>query len=85
MRSDLLAALNEERAGRRACVLVTNLTAGEQRLVRASDLAADPLAEILAEQMRLGKSALVEVDSAQIFLTVQVPPVSLIVIGAVHI
>lgn len=85
MRSDLLAALNEERAGRRACVLVTNLTTGEQRLVRASQLTADPLAEILAEQVRLGKSALVEIDGAPIFLTVQVPPVRLIVIGAVHI
>jgi xanthine dehydrogenase accessory factor len=85
MRSDLLAALNEERAGRRACVLVTNLATGEHRLVRASELTADPLAEILAEQVRLAKSALVEIDGAPIFLTVQVPPVRLIVIGAVHI
>jgi xanthine dehydrogenase accessory factor len=85
MRSDLLAALNEERAGRRVCVLVTNLTTGEQKLVRAVEFAADPLAELLAEQVRLGKSAAVEIDGAQIFLTVQVPPVRLIVIGAVHI
>jgi xanthine dehydrogenase accessory factor len=85
MRSDLLTALNEERAKRRACALVTNVVAGEQRLVRAAELAGDPLAEILVEQIRLGKSALVEVDGAQLFVSVQVPPVRLIAIGAVHI
>ena len=35
MRLDTLAALNAERAARRAAILVTDLDSGEQRLVRA--------------------------------------------------
>jgi xanthine dehydrogenase accessory factor len=85
MRRELLAALNEERAQRRAYVVVTDTTSGAQRLVRAADIAGDPLAQILAEQLRLGKSALVDFDGASVFLSVQVPPVRLIAIGAVHI
>ncbi len=85
MRRELLAALNEERAARRAFVVVTDTATGVQRLVRAADVSGDPLAEILSEQLRLGKSALVEKDGVSLFLSVQVPPVRLIAIGAVHI
>jgi xanthine dehydrogenase accessory factor len=85
MRRDLLAALNDERAKRRACALVTDVRSGAQRLVRAVEFASDPLAEVLAEQIRLGKSVLVEADGAQVFISVQVPPIRLIAIGAVHI
>lgn len=85
MRRELLAALNEERALRRAYVVVTDTTSGAQRLVRAAEIAGDPLADILAEHLRLGKSALIEKDGAAVFLSVQVPPVRLIAIGAVHI
>ena len=41
MRSDILAALNDERAARRAAILVTDIADGAQRLVRESDLAVD--------------------------------------------
>jgi xanthine dehydrogenase accessory factor len=85
MRRDLLAALNDERAKRRACALVTDVRSGAQRLIRAVEFASDPLAEVLAEQIRLGKSVLVEADGAQVFISVQVPPIRLIAIGAVHI
>jgi xanthine dehydrogenase accessory factor len=85
MRAELLAALNAERAARRACVLVTDLGSGEQRLVRSAALADDPLAGPLEEQLRLGKSALIEVGGRSVFLSVHVPPVRLIAIGAVHI
>jgi xanthine dehydrogenase accessory factor len=85
MRLDLLSALNAERAARRAAALVTDIGSGEQRLVREGDLAADPLAEPISERLRQGKSGLVEADGRQLFLTVQVPPVRLLVIGAVHI
>ena len=85
MRADLLAALNEERARRRAFVLVTDVASGAQRLVRDVEIAEDPLAEVLAEHLRLGKSGLVEVGGTSVFLSVQVPPVRLIAIGAVHI
>jgi xanthine dehydrogenase accessory factor len=85
MRLDLLSALNGERAARRAAVLVTDLASGEQRLVRESELAEDPLAALLEDRLRQGKSGLTEADGGQVFLTVQVPPVRLLVIGAVHI
>ena len=85
MRLDLLTAMNAERAARRACVLVTDVASGAQRLVRAADVAADPLADVLAERLRLGKSASTTAPEGEVFLTVQVPPIRLIAIGAVHI
>lgn len=85
MRLDLLAALNAERAARRAAVLVTDTATGEQRLVREAEAAADPFAEILLERLRQGRSGLVDVDGRTLFLTVQVPPVKAVVVGAVHI
>lgn len=86
MRLDLLAALNAERAARRAAILVTDLADGAvQRLVREAEAAADPLAAVLEERFRSGKSGVVGQDGRELFLTVQVPPVRAIVIGAVHI
>lgn len=85
MKLDILKALNEERRARRAAALVTDLAHGAQRLVRAADIAADPLAEALDRQLRMGKSATVEVDGKSYFLTVQAPPARLVVIGAVHV
>jgi xanthine dehydrogenase accessory factor len=85
MRLDVLSALNSERAARRACVLVTQLETGAQRLVKLADVAADPMAEALDAAIRAGKSATVEHEGASYFLTVQVPPVRILAIGAVHI
>jgi xanthine dehydrogenase accessory factor len=85
MQFDLLAALNAERAARRICVLVMDLAAGTQRLVRTDEIAADPLAGRIAEQINLGKSGLVSHDGRDWFLSVQMPPQRLIAIGAVHI
>mgnify|MGYP000137847095 CR=1 FL=1 len=81
----ILSTLNAERAARRATILVTDVESGAQRLVKAADLAADPLAEALEKQLRMGKSALVEADGKSFFLTVQAPPPRVIVSGAVHI
>jgi xanthine dehydrogenase accessory factor len=81
----LLSALNAERAARRAAVLVTDTGSGTQRLVKAGDLAADPLAELLDKQLRTGKSGTVETGGNSYFLTVQAPPPRVIVTGAVHI
>jgi len=81
----ILSTLNAERAARRATILVTDVESGAQRLVKAADLAADPLAEALEKQLRMGKSALVEADGKSFFLTVQAPPPRVIVTGAVHI
>jgi len=85
MRLDLLSELNAERAARRAAVLVTDLASGEQRLVREAEVYGDPLAEALADKLRLGKSGVVESEGRRAFLSVQVPPVKVVAIGAVHI
>ena len=85
MQLALLETLNAERAARRACILVTNLAKGGQRLVLAAAIAGDPLAEILAAHLRSGKSATITHDNETLFLTVQTPPVRLMLIGAVHI
>jgi xanthine dehydrogenase accessory factor len=85
MRLDLLAALNAERTARRAAILVTDTVSGEQRLVREAEAAADPLADTLLERLRQGRSGLVEADGRALFLTVQAPPVTVVVVGAVHI
>lgn len=81
----ILTTLNAERAARRATVLVTDVASGAQRLVKAADIPADPLAEVLDKQLRMAKSAMVEADGKQIFLTVQAPHPRVIVTGAVHI
>jgi xanthine dehydrogenase accessory factor len=85
MRRDLLTQLNEARRQRRAAVLVTALESGEQRFVTPELLDSDPLAEDLDAALRAGKSRLIEHEGKSYFLTVQVPPVRLVVIGAVHI
>ncbi|MFG1226954.1 XdhC family protein [Xanthobacter wiegelii] len=83
MRLDLLAALNAERAARRAAVVVTELSTGAQRLATAATLATDPhgaeIAAALAAR-RSGKAA-----EGSVFLVVDVPPPRMLVIGAVHI
>ncbi|HWM47996.1 MAG TPA: XdhC family protein [Xanthobacteraceae bacterium] len=85
MRIDILKALNAERAARRAAVVVTDTASGEQRLVKADEVARDPLRETLEKALRSGKSGMEELPQGNVFLTVHVPPPKLIVIGAVHI
>ncbi|WP_413993226.1 XdhC family protein [Labrys okinawensis] len=85
MKLATLQALNLARTQRKAAALVTVLDSGEERLVSEADVARDPLATALAEQLRKGKSATVEQDGKRYFITVHVPPVRLVMIGAVHI
>lgn len=85
MRLDVLKSLNEERAARRAAVIVTDQANNEQRLVKAADVAKDPLRETLQKALRMGKSSMEELPEGKFFLTVHVPPPRLVVIGAVHI
>ena len=85
MKLALLQAMNEERRARRAAVLVTDLASGVQRLVKAGDIAADPLAEPIDKQLRMGKSGSIDHAGVSYFLTVQAPPARLVVIGAVHV
>jgi xanthine dehydrogenase accessory factor len=80
-----LAILSAERAARRACALVTDVESGAQRLVLVKDVAADPLAELISERLRAGKSAMVQHEGREYFITAQVPPARILVIGAVHV
>lgn len=85
MRLDLLEILHAERAARRPAILVTELTGGAQRIVRPAEAAGDPLAPALKAAFRSGKSTLAGEGEGRSFLTVQVPPPRMVVIGAVHI
>jgi len=85
MKLEILSALNAERAARRAAVVVTDVENGAQRLVKAADVAADPLEEVLEERLRSGKSGVAETNQGRVFLTVHVPPPHLVITGAVHI
>jgi xanthine dehydrogenase accessory factor len=85
MRLDILAALNAERAARRGAVVVTNAATGAQRLVKAAEVAADPLRATLEARLRSGKSGPADTEEGRVFLNVHVPPTRLVITGAVHI
>jgi xanthine dehydrogenase accessory factor len=85
MKLDILTALNAERAARRAAVVVTNVENGRQRLVKAADIAMDPLRPLLAEHLRTSKSGMEDSADGRVFLTVYVPAPQLVITGAVHI
>jgi len=85
MRLDILKALNTERAARRAVFVVTDEASGAQRLVKAADIAADPLRAELDAHLRSGKSGMEETPQGKVFITAHVPPPRLVVTGAVHI
>ncbi|MBL8567483.1 MAG: XdhC family protein [Phreatobacter sp.] len=80
----LLSALNAARTDRKAAVLVTDLDgAAPARLVTDANLAGDALEEPIRAALRSGKSGVV--GETRVFLTVQVPPAQMVIIGAVHI
>jgi len=85
MKLDILHALNEERAARRAVVVVTHVDSGAQRLVRAADIAKDPLRDTIEKRVRMAKSGMEETAEGRVFLTVHVPSPRLVITGAVHI
>jgi len=82
----LLKTLNEDRASRRAAILVTDMPGGGQRVIRkGDDYAADPLAEEFDKRFRSGKSGMVATATGEAFLNVSLPAPRLVIIGAVHI
>jgi xanthine dehydrogenase accessory factor len=85
LRLDILKALNEERAARRAVIVVTNQDTGAQRLVRGADIRSDPLKDVLEKHLRSAKSGIEETAEGKVFLTVHVPSPQLVITGAVHI
>jgi xanthine dehydrogenase accessory factor len=85
MKLDILTALNAERQARRAAIIVTDVTSGTQRLIKAADAPKDPLRSALAEHLRTGKSGMEETPEGRAFFTVHVPAPQLVITGAVHI
>jgi xanthine dehydrogenase accessory factor len=86
MNLDILRRLNEARARRAASILVTETATGTERLVLEEDgYAGDSLGEELSARFRSGASGIVTTPAGSFFLTVNVPPPKLVVIGAVHI
>ncbi len=85
MKLEVLEEVNVERAARRPVIVVTDVGDGAQRIVKASDIAADPLQAELAKQLRMGKSAMIEADGKKLFLNVYAPTAKLVIVGAVHI
>ena len=85
MKLETLSVVNAERAARRPVIVITDVANGDQRLVKAAEFAADPLHAELDKQLRMGKSAMVEVDGKKLFLNVYAPTARLVIIGAVHI
>jgi xanthine dehydrogenase accessory factor len=82
---EMLRELNAERAARRPVIIVTDTADGGQRLVKAKDIAADPLRAELSKQLRMGKSGNVEIGGKRLFLNVYAPTAKLVIVGAVHI
>ncbi|MBX3553075.1 MAG: XdhC family protein [Pseudolabrys sp.] len=80
-----LQTVNAERAARRAVLVVTDIKGGAQRVVKAADVVADPLKDVLQKRLRLGKSGMEETPEGEVFVTVHVPSAKLVITGAVHI
>jgi xanthine dehydrogenase accessory factor len=85
LKLDILHAVNAEREARRAVVVVTHVDTGEQRVVRANEVARDPLHELIEKRLRMAKSGMEETPQGRVFLTVHVPSARLVITGAVHI
>lgn len=85
MKLETLEVVNAERAARRPVIVITDVANGNQRLVKATEFAADPLHAELDKQLRMGKSAMIETDGKKLFLNVYAPTARLVIIGAVHI
>ena len=83
MQLEILKALNEARRARRAAILVTDTATGAERLVAGDAVETDPLSTELQKRLRSARSGMLE--DGRTFLTVQVPPPRLVIIGAVHI
>ena len=79
MNLEILHALNAERAARRAAVLVTDVVGGKQRLVKAAEIANDPLKAVLEKRLRMAKSGMEETAQGRFFLTVYVPSPRLVI------
>lgn len=81
----VLKKLNQARNERKACVLVTNLDDGRDRLVLEGHMVEGHLGEAITKALLTGKSSAVQIGEAEFFLNAHLPPPRIVVIGAVHI
>jgi xanthine dehydrogenase accessory factor len=86
VRLDHLARINAAIAARQAIALVSDLASGEAAIVTLEDPPSSHAAHAeIAEAFRSGKSGLVEVAGQRFFINVHLPPVKVVITGAVHI
>ncbi len=85
MESTLLEHINSARKLRKAVAVVTDLTTGVARLVDTANVDDDPLQGEIVSRLKSGKSGIVETPVGETFIQVHVPPLRLVIIGAVHI
>ncbi|QPC41460.1 XdhC family protein [Kaustia mangrovi] len=80
-----LDSLVEARKNRRAVALVTDLATGRQELVAREAVNGVAYADRLAEAFRFDRSGVLATDEGELFLNIFNPPLTLVVVGAVHI
>ena len=90
MKAATLDQLLADRAAKRAVVLATNLSSGEEQLIYPEDDASlAGIAPALAEAIRTGvhddRSTAIDTEDGRVFLNVFNPPLRVIIVGAVHI
>jgi xanthine dehydrogenase accessory factor len=85
MNRDLLERLLAARQARRAVALVTDLETGAQRLVGEDDAPEDTLSAALAAGFRFDRSGVTETEEGEFFVNIYNPPLTMIIVGAVHI
>lgn len=85
MDATLLKEVNRRRAARQAVAVLTTIETGGGRLIERDTVLDAPLSDIVADAFRSGRSRMVELDGKPHFLNVHLPPVRIVVIGAVHI
>lgn len=86
MKQSTLKKWNDSICRRQAVLLITNLKSGEQQLILEGDTRpSDEFNTQIQESFVLGKSRVVELDGQQYFFNISLPPVKLLIVGAVHI
>ena len=81
----VLTKINEARLNRIACVHVTNLVDGRDRVVVAGNNVSGELGNAIDKSFKSGKSQTVEISGEEFFINVHLPAPRIVVIGAVHI
>lgn len=80
-----LSVLNTLRAARQPAVVVTDIASGSVEILTEAEAMAHSLVEEIKPRLRTGKSGMVNVDGAERFIQMHLPPPRLLIIGAVHI